>query len=157
MVTLVLTMENVVTVWAVGECQLEPPSLAAMDLKEISLINDAGKEVLVNARIADDFQERMDGFQHVCPEVIAKEFILFVFKRPIVSQFHMNNVHAPLDIAFVAVGGTVMNIQTMYPYGPSGTKLLYGPREAFLYALEAPEGYFAKVGISARKSRLKIR
>lgn len=138
-------------------CQLEPPAWAGMDTKEIVLVNDLGAEVVVNSRIADEFDERTAGFQHLCPEVIDSEFILFVFKRPVQSRFHMQNVHAPLDIAFIAADGTVVNIQTMYPYRPGGSRPLYGPQQPFLYALEAREGFFPEAGISAHKSRLKLR
>lgn len=142
---------------AAKECQLEPSTWASMDIKEIVLLNDVGEEIVVNSRIADEFHERTAGFQHICPEVIAKEFILFVFKSPTVSQFHMSNVHAPLDIAFVAADGTVVSVQTMFPYRDNSPQLLYGPREPFLYALEAHEGYFTEVGISELKSRLKLK
>ena len=155
-VLIVFVISMVSTVEATEECRLEPPSFTGMDIKDITIINDAGKAVVINSRIADDFQERIAGFQYVCPEVIAKEFILFVFRKPIISQFHMSNVHAPLDIAFFADNGAAVNVQTMFPYRSKGRQILYGPRLPFLYALEAREGYFAEMGISANKSRLKI-
>src|SRR5207244_2831683 len=79
-----------------------------------------------------------------------KSLILFDFGREIYTQFHMNNVPAALDIAFVKDDGRVFAILRM---DPSPTAL-YGPLGNFRYALEARAGFYEGQGIRQGEARL---
>ena len=87
------------------------------------------------------------GFQFTCSETIDKTNILFQFPRPILPAFHMNNVLAPLDIAFIDQQGTIVNIFNMQVYQAGKPKALYKPSSPIVYALEAKAGYFKQMGI----------
>ena len=110
-----------------------------------------GSHLRVTAKIADDEAKQEAGFQNISPALIHVNFILFVFAEPLHALFHMHNVQAPLDIAFIASDGSLMNIQTM-EVGP----ILYGPDEPFQYALEARSGFFAVNNLIAKMSKLVI-
>ena len=131
-----------------AECQKYPAALQTMPQGEDTIINVDGSEVAIHYLIAESASLRAAGFQHVCPETIDKESILFVFQMEFTSAFHMNNVYAPLDIAFFDKQGVIIDIQTMYPYSViSVKKPLYQPAKPAMYALETHQGFFAAAGI----------
>ena len=126
-----------------AECQNHPSALQQMPEGKDVIINIDGSEIDVQYLIAESVALRAAGFQHVCPETIQKENILFVFQSEFVSAFHMNNVYAPLDIAFLDKHGVIIDIQTMYPYSLlSIEKPRYRPAGPAMYALEARQGFF---------------
>jgi uncharacterized membrane protein (UPF0127 family) len=132
-----------------ADCSPSTPAFAHMDSRTLALVNDRGEAVSMEARIADDGAERAAGFQHICASVIERSNILFEFAPPIASGFHMRNVHAPLDIAFIAPDGRVIATARMEP-----GKQRYGPPGVIGYALETRAGVLDELGISARGSRL---
>jgi uncharacterized membrane protein (UPF0127 family) len=95
-------------------------------------------------RLANTQQSMWYGFQFSCAETIAKTQILFQFKSPLVPSFHMNNVIAPLDIAFIDKEGFIIDILQMKTYKPNKERPLYKPSAPALYALEAHIGYFVE-------------
>ena len=119
----------------------------------IRLANDAGAVLSLEVLVADDAFERASGFQHICPEVIGRTLILFHYAREVRASFHMQNVHAPLDIAFFDSRGRVVGVRLMKPY-TDDSRPLYGPGGPFRFALEAPAGFFTEQGISTGGSRL---
>lgn len=127
--------------------------VASMAPGTIRLLNDNNTELSIDVLVADDNFERASGFQHICPDVINEVFILFVYDAAIPGRFHMQNVHAPLDIAFLDARGRVIDVQLMRTYTESD-KPLYGPGVPFQFALEARAGFFAEHGVSAVGSRL---
>jgi uncharacterized membrane protein (UPF0127 family) len=102
----------------------------------------------VKVRVADNKRTRAAGFQKVCEKTIRKHPILFEFDSPILPAFHMHNVVAPLDIAFIDESGIIDSIQTMLPYVQGRLeKPLYSPKGNIVAALEAHKGYFAQNNI----------
>lgn len=136
--------------WLRGDYRTTP-EFRGMEVREIALVNDLGERVELKVRVADELEEQLAGFQHIGRGAIAHSLILFVFAGPIRGKFHMRNVVAPLDIAFIAADGQVLAIMKMEP----GSKL-YGPDEPFQYALEAPVGFMAQRQISPQGSRLLL-
>lgn len=124
-----------------------------MSEKEIQLVNDEGKSVHVRARIADEPVERTAGYQKIGPRIIAQTFILFVFDQDMTGSFHMCNVVAPLDIAWIRSDGSILDVRLMEP-GPVqpavGCPKLYAPenRGAYRYALETRKDFFKENKIS---------
>jgi len=127
------------------------PEFRGMEIREIALLNDLGERVELAVRMADELEEQLAGFQHIGRRVIARSLILFIFSGPLQGKFHMRNVAAPLDIAFIAADGRVVAVMRM----ELGLRL-YGPDEPFQYALEAPAGFLIARRISSSGSRLLL-
>lgn len=130
-----------------------------MALAKIKFVNNDGQTIEFEMKIADEIEEQTMGFQHVGEGVIEKALILFVFSEERSTSFHMQNVVAPLDIAFIAADGTIIDIVRMEP-DPSKTVAtkLYGPKDnqAFKYALETRTGFFNEHKLSEGRSKLLI-
>jgi len=133
------------------ECPRWREAFAAMPIKMLT-IQTGGKTMAVRVKAADNSERQAGGFQCATPEEIQRNLILFDFGDEIVTQFHMRNVAAPLDIAFVKADGRIFSILRM---DPSPSKL-YGPMGTFRFALEARAGFYESQGIRQGESRLVI-
>jgi uncharacterized membrane protein (UPF0127 family) len=131
------------------ECPRWRDAFAAMPIKMLT-IQTGGKTMAVRVKAADNSERQAGGFQCATPEEIQRNLILFDFGDEIVTQFHMRNVAAPLDIAFIKADGRIFSILRM---DPSPTKL-YGPMGTFRFALEARAGFYESQGIRQGESRL---
>ncbi|MGA8259985.1 MAG: DUF192 domain-containing protein [Arenicellales bacterium] len=128
-----------------GACRESTPALNSMTGAELTLEGPAGQAVRLRVRVADDNTELAGGFQYVCPDTIAKTSIYFVFDHPLHPTFHMHNVEAPLDIAFIDADGVIVNIQRMEPYVLGAAHYrYYSPPGEVTAALETRAGYFAE-------------
>lgn len=106
------------------------------------------KTINVSVKIADTNATRAAGFQRVCASTIAATPILFLFDKPAVPSFHMNNVVAPIDIAFIDKNGAIESIQVMQPYSLLlKKKPLYSPKRPVIAALEARPGFYSDKGL----------
>ncbi|MBO3800322.1 MAG: DUF192 domain-containing protein [Candidatus Brockarchaeota archaeon] len=123
-----------------------------METAKIKIVNDEGQVLELEVKVADEPDERAAGFQNISRSIMEKTIILFVFPSEINGLFHMRNVEASLDIAFVKANGTIIEIMRMDP-DPSR---LYGPNESFKYAIEAPPGFFEEKKITSKRSRLIV-
>ena len=125
------------------------PEFRKMKEAEVFISTRAGEEIRLTVRVADEQDEQLAGFQHIGRKVLARSLILFVFPQEIRGKFHMRNVLAPLDIAFIREDGEIFSIIRMEPglelYGPE-------PDEPFKYALEAPADLFSERGIEVGSS-----
>lgn len=130
-------------------CELDNLSLQAMPLVEATFSNSDGSVFKTTVRLADNNRTRAAGFQRVCASTIAAMPILFVFASEVQPSFHMRNVVAPIDIAFIDKRGRLESIQAMKPYSLiSINKPLYSPDRPVVAAFEAHPGYFEKHSIS---------
>jgi hypothetical protein len=141
---------------AAAECVDESEQMAAMERESVRLRHPRLGEVAVEVRVADDRGERAAGFQHICPDAVDRNAILFVFPVPVNARFHMRNVHASLDIAFIDQTGRVREVLRMEaePPGADGPGRLYGPGFPFTFALETAAGYLTERGIGDGEWRL---
>ena len=129
-------------------CELSNEYLEAMPTIEISLKRIDGSDFSAQAKLADNDLTRSAGFQRVCRETIENTLILFLFDRPMRPSFHMHNVLAPIDIAFIKKSHEVESIQSMLPYSVMlRSKPLYSPKSRVIAALEAREDYFSNNNI----------
>jgi uncharacterized membrane protein (UPF0127 family) len=119
-------------------------AFAGMPTATLVIVADNGRLVRATAKLADTDEARHAGFQCATPDEIRTTVIVFNFPREILGAFHMQNVPAPLDIAFVKASGRIFSILRMEP-SPTET---YGPLGAYLYAIEARAGFFKDHGIS---------
>ncbi len=131
------------------ECETDNAALQSMPSIEITLTRDDGSQYSMPSKLADNNATRAAGFQRVCESTIEAMPILFVFEREAVPSFHMNNVVAPIDIAFIDKSGRIESIQSMKPYSILEVKKpLYRPKRPVLYALEVHKGFFDKHDIT---------
>jgi uncharacterized membrane protein (UPF0127 family) len=70
--------------------------------------------------------------------------MLFYFPRPERLSFWMKNTPSPLSIAFIDQDGEITQIEDMEPYDRTGV----ASREPVPMALEMPQGWFRKHGIT---------
>ena len=138
------------------ECMPQTPAFEHMQEKFIEIVDDQGESILLKVKIADDNAEQAAGFQFICPDVIDVTAILFIFERAKTPLFHMNNVFADLDIAFIDIEGRIADIQTMNEERSTGVRKLYPSDVVTKYALEVPAGFFSENNITTQNSRLKI-
>ncbi len=106
----------------------------------------------MRVKAADNSERQAGGFQCATHEEIQRNLILFDFGNEIITQFHMKNVPAALDIAFVKADGRIFSILRM---DPSPTRL-YGPLGPFRYAIEARAGFYDSQGIRQGEARLVL-
>ncbi|HYB41227.1 MAG TPA: DUF192 domain-containing protein [Candidatus Methylomirabilis sp.] len=133
------------------DCPRWREAFATMPLKMLT-IQTGPKTLAVRVRFADSPERHAGGFQCATPEEIQRNLILFDFGDEILTQFHMRNVPAPLDIAFVKADGRIFSIIRM---NPSPTQL-YGPMGPFRFALEARAGFYESQGIRQGESRIVL-
>jgi uncharacterized membrane protein (UPF0127 family) len=133
------------------ECPRWRDAFATMPLRMVSI--QAGTRTLaLRVKMADNGERQAGGFQCATPDEIKRHLILFDFGKEIFTQFHMQNVPAALDIAFIKGDGRIFAILKM---DPSPTEL-YGPLGEFRYALEAHAGFFASQGIRQGEAKLVV-
>ena len=124
-------------------CELDNPALQSMTKSLLTFTRSDGSTLDVVVKTADDNAKRAAGFQRVCAETIAAEPILFLFTKERKPKFHMNNVVAPLDIAFIKKQGTIDSIQAMQVYIIIRLdKPLYSPTAPSIAALETRPGFY---------------
>ena len=133
------------------ECPRWRTAFAGMPMRMVS-IQTGARTLALRVKVADSGERQAGGFQCATPEEIKRHLILFDFGREIFTQFHMQNVPAALDIAFIKDDGRIFSILKM---DPSPTEL-YGPFGEFRYALEAHAGFFASQGIRQGEAKLVL-
>jgi uncharacterized protein len=69
--------------------------------------------------------------------------MLFVFPADTAGPFWMKDTLIPLSIAFIGADGVIVDIQDMQPLDET----LHYPARPYRYALEVPQGWFARSGI----------
>ena len=107
-------------------------------------INTAdGDSLIVNAEIAAKEPEREHGYmeRRNIPDGTG---MLFVFEKDQVLHFWMKNTPHPLSIAYIDSDGVIIDIFDMTPHSLSSVSSTRSVR----YALEVPQGWFEKSGIS---------
>jgi uncharacterized membrane protein (UPF0127 family) len=70
--------------------------------------------------------------------------MLFVFPADTNGPFWMKNTLIPLSIAFIRADGVIVDIQDMQPQDET----LHYPAAPYRYALEVPQGWFGRVGVT---------
>lgn len=103
----------------------------------------------ITAEVAQTDEQRATGlmFREAMPP---NHGMLFAFERAGQQCFWMKNTLLPLDIAFVADDGTIVNVDRMKPQ----TLDSHCSSKPVRYVLEMNDGWFAKRGIAAG-TRLK--
>ena len=114
---------------------------AAQSLPTLTL--SAGIHVII-AELAQTEPQREIGLMFR-ETMAANHGMLFVFERAGQQCFWMKNTLLPLDVAFIADNGTVVNIDRMKPR----TLDAHCSTKPVRFVLEMNDGWFAKRGIAA--------
>ena len=98
----------------------------------------------ITAEVAQTAKQREIGLMFR-EAMAANHGMLFVFEQAGQQCFWMKNTLLPLDVAFIADNGTVVNTRTMKPR----TLEAHCSNKPVRYVLEMNDGWFAKRGIAA--------
>jgi hypothetical protein len=98
----------------------------------------------IDAELAQTAEEREIGLMFR-PTLGANQGMLFAFERPGQQCFWMKNTLIPLDVAFVADDGSIVNLDRMKPQTLDG----HCSEKPVRFVLEMNDGWFAKRGIKA--------
>lgn len=132
-------------------CRRWREAFASMPVHMVT-VEMGARKVALRVKGAETPEQHAAGFQCATPQEIERNLILFDFGGEIHTQFHMQNVPAALDIAFVKADGRIFSILHMEP-SPTA---LYGPLGEFRYALEARKGFYESQGIRQGEARLAL-
>ncbi len=111
--------------------------------KTITIQTRTGTKIPLKAEMAVTYKQQMKGYME-------RKFIpdgtgmLFVFGGETYQSFWMKNTPTPLSIAYIRADGRICDILDMQPYDLTPVK----STEPAQYALEVPQGWFKKAGIS---------
>ena len=116
-----------------------------MNLKvaPLSITNKAGETIHMTVEIADTDAARQLGLMFRS-SMLPDAGMLFDFQMDTTSGFWMQNTILPLSIAFIKADGTIIDIRDMQPLDTNAV----GPSEAYRYALETNQGFFAAHNIA---------
>ncbi len=114
-----------------------------LPVKDVKIIRQDGTEFIVKAEIAEKAEDRNHGFMErkTIPDGTG---MLFIFERDQILSFWMHNTPHPLSIAYIDSKGKIRNIYDMNPYSRDSILSTVSVR----YALEVPQGWFKKNGIT---------
>ena len=125
------------------------PAVDPLDETVVTISPRAGEELQVAAKVAVTAAERQRGLMQVAvlPDGVG---MLFVFDEDRTGGFWMRDTLVPLDIAYIASDGTIVTILSMEPCladDPVDCEV-YTPAGPYRTALEVPQGWFARAGVS---------
>jgi len=127
-----------------SNCEITNAALDAMPPIEVTLTRADGSTYALTAKLANNNHTRAEGFQRVCESTMRETPILFTFESEVIPSFHMNNVVAPIDIAFIRKNNAIDVIHAMQPYSlVSLIKPVYAPNKPIVAALETHKGFYA--------------
>jgi hypothetical protein len=115
-----------------------------LEVKKIQIEKSSGGISEVMAEVARTESERNHGFMER-KKIPDGTGMIFVFERDEILSFWMKNTPHPLSIAYIDRNGIIRDILDMTPFSLSSVKSSRSVR----FALEVPQGWFAKEGISA--------
>ena len=120
------------------------------DTTNLQIICQNGSVKTIKAELAITPEQQQTGymFRKDIPEGTG---MLFIFEREQFLSFWMKNTPTPLSIAYIDSDGIIKDIFDMQPLSLETITSTTKAR----YALEVPQGWFAKEGIKAG-DRLKI-
>ena len=118
--------------------------------KKQYILETKDNTIPISVEIARTDAQRAQGLMHrkTVPQGTG---MLFVFERDQILSFWMENTLVPLSIAFISYDGRIVEIRDMEPLSRT---VIQSSRSA-RYALEVPQDWFEKVGVSVG-SRIKI-
>ncbi|MDR0410599.1 MAG: DUF192 domain-containing protein [Treponema sp.] len=107
------------------------------------IVQTDDQKVSLVVEVAETAEERSRGLMFRKSLTDGKG-MLFVFERDQLLSFWMKNTYIPLSIAFIAGDGHILEIHDMEPLSLASVQSSRSCR----YALEAPLGWFERMGIA---------
>ena len=114
-----------------------------LQTKDLIITTTDNRSITVNAEIAKTPEERNFGFMER-KKIPDGTGMIFIFENDQQLSFWMKNTPHPLSIAYIDSKGTIREIYDMKPYSLSSIQSTVSVR----YALEVPQGWFEKNGIT---------
>ena len=114
-----------------------------LPVKDVKIIRQDGTEFIVAAEMAIKAEDRNHGFMER-KNIPDGTGMLFVFERDQILSFWMHNTPHPLSIAYIDSKGKIRDIFDMNPYSNDSIISTVSVR----YALEVPQGWYKKNGIT---------
>lgn len=114
-----------------------------LPVKTLSIIKADGSTLPVDCEIAKKPDDRARGFmgRKKIPDGTG---MIFVFEQDQILSFWMKNTPHPLSIAYIDSAGKIRDIFDMQPFSLASVQSTSSVR----YALEVPQGWFRKNGVS---------
>jgi uncharacterized membrane protein (UPF0127 family) len=112
--------------------------------REFAVEKAGGERIPILAELARTDAERAQGLMNR-PSLPDGEGMLFIFDREQIVSFWMKNTLIPLSIAFIRTDGRITEIRDMRALDATSVRSARSVR----YALEVPQGWFARRGIKA--------
>ena len=131
----------------VDACDGETAAWRTMPESRVILRSDEGATHHLAVKIAMTPAQRGAGFQHICSKWVQVWGVLFVFPASQRSTFHMRNVRADLDIAFIAEDGRILELKKMPREVDSAGGRNYRAAQPYRYALEIAAGRLSALGL----------
>ena len=131
----------------VGACDGTATVWRTMSESRVILRSDEGVTRHLAVKIAMTPAQRGAGFQYICSKWVQVWGVLFVFPTSQRATFHMRNVRADLDIAFIAEDGRILELKKMSREEDSGGGHRYRAAQPFRYALEVVAGRLSTLGL----------
>ncbi|MEL3906773.1 MAG: DUF192 domain-containing protein [Treponema sp.] len=103
-----------------------------------------GAVISISAETAVTPSEQQHGFMYR-EQIADGTGMIFIYGRDRKLSFWMKNTPHPLSIAFIDSQGRIREIRDMQPFSLETVSSTHSVR----YALEVPQGYFERAGISA--------
>ncbi|WP_306698664.1 DUF192 domain-containing protein [Treponema endosymbiont of Eucomonympha sp.] len=115
---------------------------SALEKRDLTITAPEGKSVTLRVEVARTEAERSRGFmgRKRIPDGTG---MIFVFERDERLRFWMKDTPVPLSIAYIDSAGAVREIYDMTPFSLAPVTSAVSVR----YALEVPQGWFARAGI----------
>ena len=128
-------------------------SIFALDFekRDLTIIRPDGTTVPITVELARSVRELTKGYmgRKNIPEGTG---MLFIFKRDEKLSFWMKNTPTALSIAFISSSGVIHEIYDMTPFSTASVESTVSVR----YALEVPQGWFAKNNIKRGSTILDL-
>jgi uncharacterized membrane protein (UPF0127 family) len=113
-----------------------------LEVREFPIVREGQTVAVVNAEIARTEAEQAKGLMYR-KTLGDGEGMVFVFEKDEVRRFWMKNTLIPLSIAYITWDGRIVDIKDMYPHDKNSVV----SNRSVRYALEVPQGWFARAGI----------
>ncbi len=121
-------------------------ALANMPAGSVELINDAGETITLNVKIAETAGDRSTGFKNSGSLTVENTVIFMRYTINTIAGHTMENVRAPLDIAFFNENGDL--IEVVQTELNTGERYSPADRVRYRYAIMAHRGFMNEMGIS---------
>jgi uncharacterized membrane protein (UPF0127 family) len=134
---------------SVGETATPPSPSARFDRGTLHVYMGARRVATLAVEIARTIGARSQGLMHRT-SLAEDAGMLFVFDEDTRVGFWMKNTLIPLSIGFIDRNWRLLEILDMKvaPDPETGPFEIYTPAQAYRYALEVNQGYFARKGIT---------